>query len=140
MEGFSRCVQLKYEFFSFSFNFYLKEFVVMCIHSKKCLGRQQKNSEVRNGKLQFSCFIPSFGQILTNFTCFRPNFGSIWTNFTYFRQKFVLIGPKVDLGIFLSAPQNFFLSTIFSVLQKNILYSLFFILSIKLYRSPMFYK
>ena len=62
------------------------------LHSKKFLGRRQKNSEVHNGKLQFSCFRPTFGPIWTNFTCFRPIFGPIWPNFE----------------IFLSTPQKFF--------------------------------
>ena len=51
------------------------------LHSKKFLGRRQENAEVRNGKMQFCCFRPTFGVILTNFTCFRPTFGPIWTNF-----------------------------------------------------------
>ena len=53
------------------------------LHSKKILGHQQENAEVRNGKMEFSCF--------------RPIFGPIWTNFTCFRQKFGQTGPKVSL-------------------------------------------
>ena len=51
-------------------------------HSKKFLGRRQKNFKIRNGKLQFSCFRPTFGPIWTSFTCFRPIFGPVSPNFT----------------------------------------------------------
>ena len=64
------------------------------VHSIKFLGRRQINSEVRNWKLQFFCF--------------RPTFGPIWTNFTCFRKKIVKIGPKVGLKQENYIRKNFF--------------------------------
>ena len=81
------------------------------LHSKKFLGPRQENSEVRNGKLQFSYSRPTFGPIWINFTCFRSTFGPIWTilpvsdkNLSELDQKFVW-NRKIAFSHF--GPQHF---------------------------------
>ena len=70
------------------------------LYSKKFLWHRQENAEVRSGKMQFSCFRPTFGPIWTNFCLKQVQFvhiGHIRLKVDLKQVKFVQIGPKVGL-------------------------------------------
>ena len=56
-------------------------FLHLGLHSKKILGRRQENAQVRNGKMQFSCF--------------RPTFDPIWANFCLKQVKSSILDQKL---------------------------------------------
>ena len=82
-------------------------------HSKKFLGRRHKNSEVRNGRLQFFCF--------------RPTFAPVWSNMDKFHLFQTKICPNWTKSWFsCQCPKNFFewmiLKMKASIFEKNFLH------------------
>ena len=70
------------------------------MHSKKFLGRRQKNSEVRNWKLQFFYFRPTFGPIWPNFTFSDKSWSKTGKLLFHFGPRhFPVDAPKIVLSV-----------------------------------------